>query len=75
MSVHITGPGGFAADSSEAFEGIDGKLLYSALAVVVVILLLTYRSPLLWILPVFSAVVALMVAQAVDLLPGRPRPT
>ena len=65
MSVHITGPGGFAADSSEAFEGIDGKLLYSAMAVVVVILLFTYRSPLLWILPVFSAVVALFVAQAV----------
>ena len=65
LSVHITGPGGFAADSSEAFEGIDGKLLYSALAVVVLILLLTYRSPVLWMLPVFSAVVALMVAQAV----------
>ena len=30
LSVHITGPGGFAADSSEAFAGIDGKLLYSA---------------------------------------------
>jgi RND superfamily putative drug exporter len=64
MTVHITGPGGFAADSSAAFEGIDGKLLYSAVAVVVVILLITYRSPLLWILPVFSAVVSLFVAQA-----------
>ncbi len=65
MSVHVTGPGGFAADSSAAFEGIDGKLLYSAMAVVVVILLLTYRSPVLWMLPVFSAVVALLVSQAV----------
>jgi putative drug exporter of the RND superfamily len=65
LTAHVTGPGGFAADSAEAFEGIDGKLLYSAMAVVVVILLFTYRSPLLWILPVFSAVVALMVAQAV----------
>ena len=64
LTVHITGPGGFAADSSEAFAGIDGKLLYSAVAVVVVILLLTYRSPLLWALPVFSAVVSLIVAQA-----------
>jgi putative drug exporter of the RND superfamily len=65
MSVHITGPGGFSADSAAAFEGIDGKLLYSAIAVVVVILLITYRSPLLWMLPVFSAVVSLIVAQAV----------
>jgi len=65
LSVHFTGPGGFAADSSEAFAGIDGKLLYSAVIVVVVILLFTYRSPLLWMLPVFCAVVALTVAQAV----------
>jgi len=65
LSVHFTGPGGFAADSSEAFAGIDGKLLYSAIAVVIVILLFTYRSPVLWILPVFASVVALMVAQAV----------
>lgn len=65
MTVHVTGPGGFAADSSEAFEGIDGKLLYSAVAVVVVILLITYRSPVLWILPVLSAMVSLVVAQAV----------
>ena len=65
LSVHFTGPGGFAADSSEAFAGIDGKLLYSAIAVVIVILLFTYRSPVLWILPVFSSVVALLVAQAV----------
>ncbi|HET6626340.1 MAG TPA: MMPL family transporter [Nocardioidaceae bacterium] len=65
LSVHFTGPGGFAADSAEAFAGIDGKLLYSAMVVVVVILLFTYRSPLLWMLPVFSSLVALLVAQAV----------
>jgi len=65
LSAHITGPGGFAADSSEAFSGIDGKLLYSALAVVIIILLITYRSPVLWLLPVVSAGLALTVAQAV----------
>ena len=65
LSVHVTGPGGYAADSSAAFDGIDGKLLLSAVAVVIVILLFTYRSPMLWILPVFSAVVSLFVAEAV----------
>ena len=65
LTSHVTGPAGSAADSSEAFNGIDGKLLYSAMAVVIVILLLTYRSPVLWLLPVISAVVALTVAQAV----------
>jgi putative drug exporter of the RND superfamily len=65
LTVHITGPGGVAADQSKAFKGIDGTLLYSTLAVVVVILLLTYRSPVLWLLPVISAGGALTASQAV----------
>jgi RND superfamily putative drug exporter len=65
LAVHFTGPGGFAADSAAAFSGIDGKLLYSAVIVVVIILLVTYRSPILWLLPVVSAGLALTVAQAV----------
>ncbi|MEP7370516.1 MAG: MMPL family transporter [Dermatophilaceae bacterium] len=61
---HATGPAGSTADQLEAFGGIDGKLLYSAMAVVIFILLLTYRSPVLWLLPVVSAGVALTIAQA-----------
>ena len=52
---HITGPLGNAADNNNVFKGIDGTLLYTALAVVIVILLITYRSPVLWLLPVISA--------------------
>ena len=65
LTVHVTGPAGSAADSSKAFEGIDSTLLLGTIAVVVVILLFTYRSPLLWILPVVSSGVALTVAQGV----------
>ena len=36
LTVHITGPLGTAADSGNAFKGIDGTLLFSALAVVIV---------------------------------------
>src|SRR5262245_21256375 len=64
-SVYVAGAGGQAADAAAAFEGIDVKLLYSTVFVVVIILLLTYRSPLLWLLPVISAGVALTCAQAV----------
>jgi RND superfamily putative drug exporter len=64
LEVHVTGPAGQAADSSKAFEGIDGNLLYGTIGVVVLILLLTYRSPSLWLLPVISAGVALTCAQA-----------
>ncbi|MGH3318271.1 MAG: MMPL family transporter [Nocardioidaceae bacterium] len=65
VNAYVTGPAGFAADSAEAFEGIDSTLLLGTIAVVVVILLFTYRSPVLWILPVISAGVALICAQAV----------
>ena len=62
---HITGPLGGAADSNNVFKSISGSLLYSAVAVVIVILLITYRSPVLWLLPVISSGVALIIAQAV----------
>src|SRR5215469_11685102 len=65
VTVHVTGPLGYAADSGKAFSGIDGTLLFSALAVVIVLLLLTYRSPVLWLLPVICAGVALTTAEAV----------
>src|SRR5690349_2812721 len=65
MTVHIAGQGGQAADSAEAFGGIDGILLVSTLLVVILILLVTYRSPVLWVLPIFSAVIGLFTAQAV----------
>jgi RND superfamily putative drug exporter len=65
LTMQVTGPVGFSADSSDAFAGIDGKLLYSAATVVIIILLLTYRSPVLWLIPLVSAGTALFVAQAV----------
>src|SRR3954465_14310570 len=63
-TVHIAGQGGQGADSAEVFAGVDGTLLFAALGVVILILLFTYRSPVLWILPIFSAVVALFTTEA-----------
>jgi putative drug exporter of the RND superfamily len=65
LTSHITGPLGNAADNSKVFKGIENTLLYAAIAVVIVILLITYRSPVLWLLPVISSGVALITAQAV----------
>jgi RND superfamily putative drug exporter len=65
LVTHITGPLGVAADGNNQFKGIDSTLLFSALAVVIVILLITYRSPTLWLLPVVSSGVALIIALAV----------
>jgi RND superfamily putative drug exporter len=65
LTSHITGPLGNAADNNTVFKGITSTLLYAAVAVVIVILLITYRSPVLWLLPVISSGVALTTAQAV----------
>jgi uncharacterized membrane protein YdfJ with MMPL/SSD domain len=51
-----------------AGAGIDTTLLYATLAVVIVLLVLTYRSPVLWLLPVVSAGVALTAAEAASYL-------
>ncbi|MEU3891803.1 MMPL family transporter [Streptomyces sp. NPDC029041] len=64
LSVHITGPGGTSADFAEAFEGIDSTLLFAAMAVVIVMLLITYRSLTLLVVPLVSVVCALFTAQA-----------
>ncbi|HEX5204994.1 MAG TPA: MMPL family transporter [Actinoplanes sp.] len=65
LAIYLTGPAGNAADSAGAFEGIDGTLLYTTLIVVAIILLITYRSPVLWLFPIITAGVALTSAQAV----------
>ncbi|MDM7854703.1 MMPL family transporter [Cellulomonas alba] len=65
LAFYVTGPAGQAADSSAAFSGIESTLLFAAVGVVIVILLLTYRSPVLWLLPVISAGIALTVSQGV----------
>jgi RND superfamily putative drug exporter len=62
---YVTGPAGFLADLGEAFGEIDGLLLVVTLAVVLVILLIVYRSPVLPLLVLFASVLALGVASAV----------
>ncbi|MFE0538557.1 MMPL family transporter [Streptomyces nigra] len=71
LAVHITGPGGTSADFAEAFEGIDSTLLFAAMTVVIVMLLITYRSPSLLLVPLVSVIVALFTAQALIYLLAR----
>ncbi|MEV6105495.1 MMPL family transporter [Streptomyces sp. NPDC051940] len=64
LDVYITGPGGANADFAEGFEGIDSTLLMAAASVVVIALLVTYRSPTLLFVPLISVIAALTTAQA-----------
>ena len=63
VTVHLAGFGGQAADAAEAFGGLDTTLLLATFLIVIVILLLTYRSPVLWVLPILSAGMALMISE------------
>jgi putative drug exporter of the RND superfamily len=70
-SVYVTGPAGYAADFSKVFNGFDSTLLYITAAIIIAILLFTYRSPILWTLPLACVFVALTAAQAVIYLLAR----
>ena len=59
---YVTGPGGLLGDLFGAFGDIDSKLLLTTLAVVAVILIVVYRSPILWIIPLLSSLFALSTA-------------
>ena len=71
LGVYVTGPAGYFADFASVFSGFDSTLLYITAVIVMVILLLTYRSPVLWILPLGTVFVALTAAQAVIYLLAR----
>ena len=65
LEGYVGGPGGLIADFAEAFAGIDGLLLGVALLVVLVILLVVYRSPILPFAVLLSAVFGLGAASLV----------
>jgi len=62
VESYVTGPGGLFGDLFAAFGSIDSTLLLTTLGVVAVILIVVYRSPILWIIPLVSALFALTLA-------------
>jgi RND superfamily putative drug exporter len=70
-TAYVTGPGGVFADFANGFAGIDGLLLLAAFGVVLLILLVVYRSPILPLLVIGTAALALSAANAVAYLLAR----
>ncbi|GAA3214077.1 MMPL family transporter [Actinocorallia longicatena] len=54
LETAVTGSAGALSDGADAVSGTDTTLLLSAALVVAVLLLITYRSPSMWILPLFA---------------------
>ena len=65
LEAYPAGQSGLLLAFSDAFAGIDSTLLFAALAVVIIILLFVYRSPVLWVFPTLSAVLALGLSSVV----------
>jgi len=64
LTARLTGPVGFQDDIANSFAGADFRLLLVTVIVVAALLIVTYRSPVLWIVP-------LAVVGAADALAGR----
>ena len=58
LEVKLTGAAGFSLDSIKVFGGINGTLLYAAAGIVLVLLILIYRSPIFWVIPFFAVLLA-----------------
>ncbi|MGW0587256.1 MMPL family transporter [Streptosporangium sp. NPDC002607] len=68
LAAHITGMVGFQADALAVFSTVDSDLLLAAMGVAVVVLLITYRSAVLWLFPLGTVLVGLAVAMGVNYL-------
>jgi RND superfamily putative drug exporter len=54
LEAEVTGPAGYSADASAVFEGINSTLLLATALLVLVLLVIIYRSPVFWILPLLA---------------------
>lgn len=62
LRAYVTGSAGFDADRSEAVEGIDETLLIVTVGLVLVLLLVIYRSPAVALVPLLVVGAAYVIA-------------
>ena len=54
LEAKVTGPAGYSADASKAFEGINSTLLIATTTLVFFLLVIIYRSPIFWVFPLLA---------------------
>ena len=67
LILYTTGPAGIAVDSLNLFSRADLVLLFSTVGLILILLIVIYRSPLLALIPLFAAA---FVYQAVNQILG-----
>ncbi len=65
LEVQITGGAGYAADAIKVFESINGTLLLAAVSLVIVLLIMIYRSPVFLFIPLAAVIFAEMLSRSV----------
>ena len=58
LTVKVTGAAGYGADAIEVFGNINGTLLGVTALVVLILLIIIYRSPIFWAIPFFTVLLA-----------------
>ena len=64
LEAKVTGGAGYSADAVKVFKNINGKLALAAFSLVVLLLLLIYRSPIFWLIPIVSVAAAEVATQS-----------
>jgi putative drug exporter of the RND superfamily len=64
LEARITGGAGFSADAIEVFEGINGTLLLAALSLVIFLLIVIYRSPMFFLIPLMAVMFAELLSRS-----------
>ncbi len=64
LQAEVSGPAGYSTDAIKVFNGINTTLFAAALVLVLVLLVLIYRSPVFWIIPILSVVAAEQLLRA-----------
>ncbi|MGW2591486.1 MMPL family transporter [Streptomyces sp. NPDC001515] len=65
LEAEVGGVGALTADAQKVYGSVGGPVLYTTVAVVALLLILIYRSPLLWLVPLVVAGVADALSMAV----------
>jgi RND superfamily putative drug exporter len=65
LEAKITGGAGFSADAIEVFEGINGTLLLAAVSLVIFLLILIYRSPMFFFIPLAAVLFAETLSRSI----------
>src|SRR5690625_200568 len=55
ITLYVTGPAGIAVDTTDLFSRADLVLIFSTVGIILVLLIITYRSPLLALIPLVAA--------------------